>query len=629
MYLLFLLSVAHATFQEIVYGDFRGPVVLNPPLTWQVSPIQLNSNHKSSFETLYLLFNLKYYTIDIREYYSEIQLPDDESPTACEIYPLLPEINDWALVCNYTVAEAGTYGPITVRIKFNEDGQIFAESRTAGYFTVLEDEPEAEDDSLTVSYLPNDEVEQYVLRPTDLNFTFTLTQGQRINVGDYLVFKKDESFLTSDDDSFRLKMGDSERTFEGVEFEYDEESMNLYVFGFMDNIEGTDGGNTIWVHMYSMINPWYENDGGDYSGTLKVMRYGTPTVLYSYKGSGPMQGVTSNNITVVSWNVINDKLKSYMATGLLAFTELVFEADDVIPKDGSFVVSVSKANFCSKLHSTSALQVAESGAGSGGSDDCSILAEDDNGNQIDCEVADSGDNSVVTCTLNSDIPQKTQIFIRALTSIKDSSPSVTSILTRDGDDRTINSLKETFSVSASAASLLTVNQLYVTESYNLIGGINQLGATGTYGVVFAFNAPVALDIGDTIKVYLPISTASSRNQDTIALTTDYYGLFKTASGLDFSATTSLDSASTVGNGKAVISTGSITFTLEAAVTLGHGVVFYVGASSKDTPGNIFLPTKPTTINDFSEVSVVLTKSGTTYIYSKPFSVDSNARVLGC
>ena len=621
MYLLVLLSVVSATFQEIVYGDFKGPVTINPPLSWQVSTIQLNSNHKSDFDTLYVLFNPMYYIIDITKYYSEIQLPGDDDPSPCTIAPILPEINDWALVCPYSVEEAGTYGPITLTLRFIEDGQIFGQSTTAGYFTVLDDEPEAEDDSITITHLQENE-NQYVLQPTDLNLTFTLSQGQRINAGDYLILNKDVSFLPGEDD-FELHMGDSQREFEGLQFDYDEESMDLYIFGLTESIEGTDGGNTIWIIMKNVYNPWYETDGGDYSWTLKVMRYGTPTVLYSYKGSGPTQTVTSNNITVVSWEVINEKLNSYMVNGLLAFTELVFEADDVIPEDGSIVVSVSGANFCGKKHSTTSKQVTDSGDGSGDSDECSLLAEDDNGNQIDCAVADSGDNSVVTCTLSTGIPPNTQIFIRALTSVKSSSPSVTSILTRDGDDRTMNSLKESFTPAPDAATLLTVNQLYVTESYNDIDGVNQLGATGKYGVVFSFNAPVDLIIGDTIKVYLPISTASTRNKDTISLTTDYYGLYKIASGLDFTATTSLDSSSTATAGKVSISTGSITFTLEAAVTSGYGVVFYVGASSKASPGYIFLPTKPTTVTDFSEASVVLTKSGITYIYSKPFYIDTN------
>lgn len=618
MLFVFLIFRVYANFGSISYGDLTGPLSLEPPVTWHVSQIQLNSNHVGSFHELKLLFNLNHYSGNFSEIYAQITIPSEDSPIKCSLVPILKSADDWAAVCNYSVESSGIYGPVSLTLKFGEKGQILAVSKNFGYFSVIDDEPLSDSGNLKISYLKSD---QHVLQSTSLNISFDLGPYDMISPNDYIVVKIDSKF-SIDLNDFVVLFGDEEKEHNEIEFKFDQDSKSIIIFGFSELIEGE---KSLWIIIHSLINPWYAKDGDDYEWNLKICKYGTPTDLYRYQGSGPSDPILTNNIISVLWNMKHEKIKNKIVYGLIAFTEIVIQAENFIPKNGLFEIKTQSVKFCQKLHSTNSTQYADSKSESKG---CSVLAEIEDNIKINCIVEDNDDNSIIKCSPSSYIKPKKEIYISALTQFYSESPQIITIETKDENGNIMNTLKETYTLNMNKVNLLTVNKLYITESWNSLTGINQLGSIGNYGIVFSFNTPEELQVGDSIKVYIPVTKDSSRAEETISLSTDLFYLYKTGTNLDFTATTSMDNAFIGSVDNVVVSSGSITFIMENTALAGDGVIFYVGARSKDNPGPIILPLRPTLLSDFSEAVVVFEKSDFTYIYSKPFFITSNTNDIG-
>ena len=622
MLILALILGAYAGFFDIRYGDFLGPYAISDTISWHASRIVLDSNHKDSLTTLYVFFNMNYYPygLDPSTNTVEISIPGEDSLISCELYIINNDIRDYAAICPFTTDTEGSYGPVSLWVRVSETGQILAQETTVGYFYVLEDEPTVDETGLTVEYVLEEGVETTsVYEEVSLNFSFTLYTSESLYPGDYIILIGDESF-SHIEDNFELVWGgelEGSDLVENTDDNFDEETSEFYIFGFDQGLSGTDEGFVVNFVLHGMVNSYYANNGGVYEFDLKIMRYGTPTIYKHIKGTGPSTQVVAGEVNVDGWYLMNTNFDQYIAEGLLAYSGIVFSLEYGIEENDTVSISVTNAKFCDYYFETDSEQTPDDAPGTGDYEDCSIIGMSDEGYLI-CTVTDSDSSSTLDCVPENYISGGVTIYILGLTTFLSTSPTVTSIVHKDPDDNVIHSLSSTYTLSKTEATLLTVNQLYIAESSASTTGKNSVGLGGSFGLVVAFDAPVDLVIGDTFTIYGPFSKDTSRNEEYVAMTSTFYALYETGDGVSFDSAGAMESASTSTSNKISISDGSIEFTLEEAVTSGNGIVFFVGAGTKDANSNIYLPLVVTVLGDFSDIALVLQKGEATYIYSTPF-----------
>ena len=598
------------------YGDSLSPLIITGPLSWQVSPIQLNSNHFDYFETIKVLFNVLGFEGNATDLYAEISLPDDQSATLCSVALLDENMLDWVAECSYTVEESGAYGPLRITLRSSQEGQIIAENRAFGYFFLRDSMTDDEDNSLTVTY--TDDSTLSIGQEVSLTFSFELADLVWILPGDYFILYVADDF-TFEDLKFEFLNSDV-NGLENTEIYYDKEDLTkIYIYGIDAEIEG-DSGFYLNFTLSGFLNPPYSNIGGEYNWRLRVYSYGTPTVYKFIRGVGPQDNIDSGFITVSSWIPKHSALKKYVATGLVTYTVLSFKTENIFPSDGILTIDVSGVILCEKTYITNSEQVVQDAG------ECSLKVAYGS-KYMDCLVTDSTSSSKVECFASESISAFTTFTMTALTTFKSISISVTSITTKAADDSVIDYLLDSYSPSLTTATVLTVNQLYIATASDVLAGIYELASAGTHGIVLAFNAPASLVASDTFTLYMPVSTASSRTSQYVSLTSTYYSKFLIGSGKSFSLTTSLSTASVATSNKVVVSSGSIRFTLETSASSGHGIIYYTGAGSNASPNDIYLPLSISTLTDYSESVLVLEKSGSVYIYAKPFYISSNTNDL--
>ena len=618
--LLFLTSLFKigtlGNFLDTSYGDSLSPLLITGPTSWQVSPIQLNSNHLDYFETIKILFNIVGFESNATDLYAEISLPDDDSATSCSVALLDEDMLDWVAECSYTVEEAGAYGPLRITLRSSQEGQIIAENRAFGYFFVRDAMKDDVDNSLTVTYTDSSTLS--ISQEVSLTFSFSLSELEWILPGDYFILYVADDF-TFEDLKFEFLTSEVEGL-ENTEIYYDKEDpTQIYIYGIDSEIEGYSGLRLNFT-LSGFLNPPYSNIGDEYNWRLRVYRYGTPSVYKFIRGIGPEESIEAGFITVSSWIPKHTALKKYVANGLVTYTVLSFKTQNVFPSDGILTIEVSGAILCEKIYITDSKQVAEDEG------ECSLKVAFGS-KYMECLVIDSTTSSKVECITSESIPAYTSFTMTALTTFKSTSISVTSLTTKAADDSVIDYLFESYSPTLTTASVLTVNQLYITTASNDVSGVFELASSGAHGVVLAFNAPAALVASDTFTLYMPVSTASSRTSQYVALTSTYYSKYVIGSGISFSSSTSLSSAVVATSNKVVVSSGSIRFTLETSASSGNGIVYYTGAGSNDSPNDIYLPLTVSTLTDYSESALVLEKSGSVYIYAQPFYVSANTNDL--
>ena len=535
-------------------------------------------------------------------------------------------LNDYKADCSYSVSQAGTYGPVHIRIRASENGQVLAEDTAFAYFTVLPEEPEIEDEGLLTEFLlefDSDEVK--IFQEVKMRFSFELRKEDALNPGDYFVLVFDQDFYV-DKEKFDLEWQDGESYTEGVKVVLAEGGRELVFYGFENGIYPGDEGVGLAVVVDGVVCPGYERSAFSFDWRVKVMRYVTPTVVKHARSTGPDKMVSAGEIEVIYWKPINQRLEKMIAQDLNLYTVLALKTQHDMPANSSITITAFKVNMCKYSSQTDSKQTMSAGPGQGRQDECFIYLEHEFGSQLDCIVEDSDDTSIITCSTSSSL-QKGVFYLYTLTSIKDTTIFITSIETQNKDSGLIDKLSSIFTSFLKNCEPLTVNQFYVTTGIDDITGINELGVSGKYGLVLSFDAPVGLSKGDSILISGPFSDFTYRTEDFIGFSSNYYGVYEQGTDKQFDSNLAVIDPITFKTNKILIKSGLIEISLQEDLPEGDGIIIFIGAGTLNSNQNILLPLKPFYWKDFQEASVIIQKAATTYIYSKTFLFIENSQDL--
>ena len=389
-----------------------------------------------------------------------------------------------------------------------------------------------------------------------------------------------------------------------------------------EDLSGDDNANfTFTISGFS--NPSVVTTGDAYFWTLKVWRYGTPTLLKYISGTGPADDVISGSVSVKTWAPVHSAIKTTtMYSGIVTYMTLTLSADHDIPAGGKVAITFNNVKLCSYTYLSGANQALVAGSTS----TCGVVLDD---LFTSYTIADTTTGTITLTVGLVGISAGTSFKVTNLVETTSATIGISSITTSDATDN-IDEWDEVF-VDLS----LTGNQLVVVNSgiYTSITsdtGINTVGNTDANGFGLYFTAPVALATGAyTIVIYAPIMKGATKVQETnVGFPSVIHTRIASEDALSVAGSPTFVDATTK---TTIVSSTSITIKDPAqAVVNGEEVYVYIGGGV-DSTSNIYLPGLVTFLKDTPQVVVTLTVSTTVYSYSAPWSivdsVDTTSSVL--
>ena len=615
MFLPLIIIGAFSQFSEIGYDDMLGSTPVSWPEQWATGLVGTDSNHYDTATELYLYFGVNS-VYDLASGVVEAYFPDDDTSLTCSIDNFGSEdYTDYVVTCdveNYFDA-AGTYGPIHLVVRESADGQILAEDTAFWYVALIDAEPTEETDSLTVEYDSSDPV-LTVSADASLSFSFALSAGENIYRGDYFELTLDASFSYED---LTVTLNSSTNA---AAFPDDGALLSdglVYLIGLTEDLSGDDNANfTFTVSGFS--NPSVVTTGDAYYWSLKVWRYGTPTLLKYVSGTGPADDIVSGSVSVKSWAAVHSAIKvSTMYDGLVTYMTLTLSADHDIPAGGEIEVVFKNVILCSYTHLSSAVQALTVAADN---TECAVVLDD---SLSDWAIASITTNTITLTVGDSAIAAGTSFKVTNLVEITSATIGITSITTSDGTDN-IDEWDEVFADLTLTGNALVVTNSGIYTSKTSNTGINTVGTTSTHGFGLYFTAPVALtSAAYTITVYAPIVKGVTKVQETnVGFPSSTQTQTATANDLDISTSPTLTDITSV----TTVATGSITIKNPAvAVTAADEVFVYLGGGAASAD-NIYLPGIVTFLKNTPQVVVTLTVSTTVYSYAVPWRIVDNTDI---
>ena len=622
--LFYSFILASATLlSDLSLDDFLSPLPISHSFTWHLSPIELNSNHVDKFEQLNLFFYLNGWIGELGQTDFQMKVFGDKSFIRCEVIVVSEVENEFKAICNYSVNEPGIYGPVHIRLLKPETNQTLAENPTFGYFGVLSPEPSITENSLQVEHIfGTNNTDLLVSQSTSISFSFTLESEDYLRPGDYLKLTSGKNFEFIEN-SVKFKWTNemsSSSVLKNTEISLNPETNELFIYGFKDgwNLKRLELNVSFEITGIKVPESIISTDDNEW--VLDIWRYGGRTLVKKFAGKGPASNLVPGKIEIVSWRPLNEIMKDFIFQEYVGYSLIEINTEHNIPAGGEISMELYNVSLCQYSFITDKEQVAKTAPGLGDSETCTVVAVNGDKKELSCWVEDFDVYSQVNCTTVEEI--KSPVFIYFLTQFIDLSLSVNSTMVRDSEGNLVDALEETFNVSLTSIFQLEVNQLYIAESSSSEDGRNMVGESGLFGLVFSFNAPLALDEGDMITIYLPASTAHTRNERYLSFTEDYYGLFASGSDIKFNPTI-LSDAETIPSYSLFISKGQIRIFLHTKVESGSSLVYFIAAGDSSSQQNLSLPLIPTRLTDFSEVIVILEKSSNIFAYSQPLYLEKN------
>jgi hypothetical protein len=593
-------------FTDIGYDDMLGSTPIGWPEQWVASKIVTDSNHYDTVNTLSLYFGV-YSSYNLLSGVVEAYLPTDlDNSLDCTIDNYGDVLTDYVVTCNVNgeFDEAGPYGPINLVVRESQNGQILAQDTAFGYFSLVDSQPDSEE-LLTVEYFSSSP-DLTVSADATLTFSFALDEDEEIHRWDYFELILDSSFTVEEE--LEVTLNDTTNAVDFPEDGVIVHNSTVYFVGLGQDLSGNDNANfTFKISGFS--NPNVKTTGDGYEWTLKIWRYGTPTLLKWITGTGPADDITTGTITVDSFEPLSSEIDTEnMYSGLVTYMVMTLKPEHDIPAGGQVEVVITGGNVASKTYESGDLQdiTAASGNNYG-------LVYDD--------VFSSGTaaGSTVTLTVGSGgITGGAQFTFTSLVEITDDALGVDSVETSFGN-ALIDELDEFTDLDLNGDAF-TVNSVGVYTANNNDTGINTAGAAGSYGIGLNFTAPKALAAeGYTIKIHIPVLKLASPSTDAsnIVISTD----FNSSAANGTYVISSLTDADFLNiKSDTAIASGVITIT-EPDVIVANGEDLFIFIGSNDAADDLYLPGLITFLKDTPQIVVTLTLADdSVYVYSAPWYI---------
>ncbi|OMJ66412.1 hypothetical protein SteCoe_36749 [Stentor coeruleus] len=591
---LIILSVSGVMFET--FDEMLGPSKISWPSDWVENNIMLSSNHKGASATISIYCKT---SVDVPTgSYVTIFIPDFVSETY--YYTTLEDYSaDDTMIfttISITLPEAGAYGPISLVISQSDGGQILASNEIFGSFAVIEQIPTS--GTVTVTYAASTSYE--VSQSTSL--TFALTMDVQMETFDYLSIDLSASEFTYGDngDLSFSKGGDN---FNDTSAIYDEDNDCIWIFPLINQISES---TQIEFTLSGFYNP--PAVGLSSQWTVTAHRYGTPTTLKSFSGTGPSTATTPGAITFTSWEPYNNNIaKTEIVSNLALYMTLKFTIKHELVDSDYIKVTFTNAD----LFATTKPGDDKLAKTTGSIDDYYILTDND---ELTCTAISA---AIVKCVvnLNADevLASGSTVTIYNLVTFSSSSASISSIISYTSADKKIDESASTIGTITYTGTLIAEPSLYIADQALTTTAIAaEAGNTGIYGIVLSLLPGTTVDTTTSMTLYFPFVKEATANNENFAIGTSGFALYGTQkAALD---ATTFDSATAASS---TFNTGYITFSPGETLTASQQFnIFFVGGTSP-TAGAIFFPSFITTAYSRIEAAIKYTVSSKTYVFSKP------------
>ncbi|OMJ70655.1 hypothetical protein SteCoe_31315 [Stentor coeruleus] len=601
---LLILSVYGELF--VSFDKMLDPAPIGWPKTWVANNVELSTNHAGEAAILTLCFS------------TSIDIPDSNAAITIEGYDantyyadISATLKGVMITANFDIGNlpvaTGSYGPISLVISLVDGGSIIAASQSFATFAIIDSVPNSEALTVTWSTGANSEVSE----DTSLDFSFTVTSA--IERYDYFVIDLSAEF-GFDDSKAEFTWADGSEYFNETSFEYDSDNNCVTVYGIVEPIYE----NTLVTFTLSgFSNPRAKATSSSWSITF--YRFGASTTIEIFGGTLSGSSLTAGAITFNSWTPTNNYIaKAEIVSGLVIYMTLEFTlTHDLIAGDYidiTFGCTVGLHAYTYTTNTEQALNANAAGVLISGND------------ELDCAF-DGSSNFLVTCTANDNFSGK--VTITTLVEFGASSPSITTIKSKNSNDYEIDSAGKSGEITYAASSsvVLIDEEVWaypaVDATVDSAAGINLAADTTTFHFVVSFKAMVALAISQEIEVYYPVDSSDTALGNYLAIPATITGTFSDAVAAIAADTISANTDADLSVFD--VSTGIITFQTGQAYSANEYSTQYFGSVS-NVPADqyLFTPWFPSQEGSTEEFVLRYTKSNINYIFSKPISFVSNS-----
>ena len=565
------------------------------PQSWVTSQIELSTNHLSTYTSITLYLHT---SLNISESFASITLPQLTPTYYCSI----SEYNqiDYKIHCQSLSLGSGLYGPINLQIKSSATGKLLAHAPNFGTFYILPPEPEAQPLSISIE---SDAFQ--VNSPFTLSFNTTMTKPVYRN--DYLVLKIDEKFpYTPSGISWRFDYNGS-FNFLTTKWLYEEDSRELFIYGIAQDIVPVI---SIGFDLTGFTGP--SSVVSDFYWEMGIYRFGVETLIEKFSGSGPSLALSQGEVEILDWKFVHPHLDASDSTiGLVTYTELSFVVPNKVPISGWINIGYTGVDICSYTPENKGNQ---SLTQTTDFEDCGVFANSTSeGTVLDCKAET---DKKLTCTVKgSALIGGSTVFVYNLIEVTGIS-EVNSISTFDSFGRGIDNTNKTVEIVTGVNSFIDVNVVSFVYSENNASYVNGAGAAGYFGLVVEFVTTQALQPGDNITVYLPITKKTSFTEHFVGIGQHFYAKYAVTDGVPYSETTSFTTFSDFS-----VSEGSITVRIIEQIEEKSTFIVYIGCEDGEgAVSGMFMPLVPNDISFLFQIVLKVLTSNTNFVYSAPFYV---------
>jgi hypothetical protein len=505
------------------------PYDVPPPSGWVSNIVQLSSNHAGVIGDVTVTVNIP---VDLPiGTVVTITMPSFTVPSSgvITLLTLHPAANDNIFVFPGVTnpSSAGVYGPISLVVTQSATGQVIAQTKSLGSLAIL---PAVSIGTagLTVAY--GSSASKAIATSTTLSFTFTLSA--RMNLLDYFVLTLDSNMGigTLGAPAWTMTTSSVLASFNTTGYAYTPATTLA-------------NGNPVpaYYTIYGLQQAFYNSTsisftisgfknaatlGISYSGwDLKVMRFGTNTILQEVTGTGPT-GQTGGTIAAGTWvssngyvSTSSSDTKPKVVTGATIYTTLTFSTVNAIPAGGTIVATYTTTSILNDypVDAAQALRTAQGASSYYDYTPKTYLSG--------CTIS----GVALTCTVGSAaLPASTSIALYTLTTLAAS--NTVSVATYGPGSLAIDTgttIATITTVSSGYGLISTATQVAFSSTNNPVVNtaagslVNMAGATGASpsGLFISHTAADPFTAPFSFYVMLPIALSTTASDTSISVGT--------------------------------------------------------------------------------------------------------------
>ena len=620
--LIIILLIADATFQDL--KDHKsGPYHISWPDSWINSQIEADSNYISSVSSFKFYFKVQEFEGNLSSSLALISFPTDQEKTNCTINSLGISDQDWTATCSYSFDPSILiYGPLEVSIFESYTGKLIARNSATG-FLAFDYGSEPSPGDLFVSY--EDNKSEVVLSQTSLVFSFLVPSGKRLFPGDYFELIPDSEFGLGNLNLAWVK--ESGKLFVGTDVVVDRdelEQFRVFVVGLDNEIPEMFN---VSFRLSGWVNPNTSRKGGRYNWILKVWRFGVPSIIHSFKGTGPSKSVDPGDVYIKSFQPNrSDALEENDYTkDLTAYWTLIFTAEHNIPALGRIEIGFAGASIDDYSIKSNERQTKSTKKSPLNYDP--LFSYNETGFSLKTYFLSS---TRVRIDLGQDqkVMRGHKLFINIYLTMNDIyQVTIGSIITKDYNDAVIDELKNEKIVKLNSENvhIMEKAEVFIANSKDNMTEINKINQVGAFGIVTWFETGLNMTNETTVELFLPIQIAIVPHEDFFTFTKRLYALVSYSAKGEKLDSDTFESAS-----ETLIEATSGHITINLTETQSNSTIFiFIGCGPQldQTTYTQLIPTKTA-----SEIILKFQNDSETFIYTSTFyfsnySIDTSFMML--